>query len=61
MEQFYIDYVYDYGVVLQDLVAKKTPNVLGGTPVAPALSVDNFKVVAFLKELCLLVSIILES
>ena len=26
MEQFYIDYVYDYGTVLQDLVAKKTPN-----------------------------------
>ena len=26
MEQYYIDYVYDYGEVLQDLVAKKTPN-----------------------------------
>ena len=51
MEQFYIDYVYDYGVVLQDLVAKKTPNALGGTPVAPALSVDNFKVVQINKHL----------
>lgn len=45
MEQFYIDYVYDYGVVLQDLVAKKTPNILGGTPASPVLSLDNFKVV----------------
>jgi hypothetical protein len=30
MEQFYTDYVYDYGVILQDLVAKKIPNVPGG-------------------------------
>jgi hypothetical protein len=26
MEQFYTDTVYDYGEVLHDLVAKKTPN-----------------------------------
>lgn len=45
MEQFYIDYVYDYGVVLQDLVAKKTPNILGGVPASPVLALDNFKVV----------------
>lgn len=51
MEQFYIDYVYDYGVVLQDLVAKKTPNALGGTPVAPTLDVSNFKVVQINKHL----------
>jgi hypothetical protein len=29
MEQFYTDYVYDYGVILQDLVAKKIPNTSG--------------------------------
>jgi len=51
MEQFYIDYVYDYGTVLQDLVAKKTPNKLAGTPIAPFLNVDNFKVVQVNKHL----------
>lgn len=51
MEQYYIDYVYDYGEVLQDLVAKKTPNKLAGTPVAPTLNSDNFKVVQINKHL----------
>ena len=51
MEQFYIDYVYDYGVVLQDLVAKKTPNSLAGTPLAPTLATNNFKVVQTNKHL----------
>ena len=51
MEQFYIDYVYDYGVVLQDLVAKKTPNSLAGTPLSPTLTTDNFKVVQINKHL----------
>jgi hypothetical protein len=51
MEQFYIDYVYDYGEVLQDLVAKKTPNKLAGTPVAPTLNAGNFKVVQINKHL----------
>jgi hypothetical protein len=45
MEQFYTDYVYDYGVILQDLVAKKIPNVLGGVPSPPVLGTNNFKVV----------------
>jgi hypothetical protein len=51
MEQFYIDYVYDYGEVLQDLVAKKTPNKLAGTPVSPTLNATNFKVVQINKHL----------
>ena len=51
MEQFYIDYVYDYGEVLQDLVAKKTPNKLAGTPNSPTLNLDNFKVVQINKHL----------
>jgi hypothetical protein len=51
MEQYYVDYVYDYGEVLQDLVAKKTPNKLAGTPNAPTLNLDNFKVVQVNKHL----------
>jgi len=51
MEQFYIDYVYDYGVVLQDLVSKKIPNKLGGTPLAPNLTSTNFKVTQVNKHL----------
>lgn len=51
MEQFYTDYVYDYGTVLKDLVAKKTPNSLSGTPLAPTLNLSNFKVVQINKHL----------
>jgi hypothetical protein len=51
MEQFYTDYVYDYGKVLKDLVAKKTPNSLAGTPVSPTLNASNFKVVQINKHL----------
>ena len=51
MEQYYIDYVYDYGEVLKDLVAKKTPNKLAGTPVSPTINLDNFKVVQVNKHL----------
>jgi len=45
MEQYYTDRVFDYGLVLEDLVAKKTPNSLAGTPVSPTLINTNFKVV----------------
>lgn len=51
MEQFYIDNVYDYGEVLTDLVAKKTPNRLAGTPNVVTLNSDNFKVVQINKHL----------
>ncbi len=51
MEEFYIDYIYDYGTVLKDLVAKKTPNSLSGIPEAPVLSLSNFKVVQINKHL----------
>jgi hypothetical protein len=51
MEQFYIDYVYDYGTVLQDLVSKNTPNKLAGTPISPTLNTNNFKVVQINKHL----------
>lgn len=45
MQDFYTQYVYDYGEILQDLVAKKTPNKLAGTPNIPTLAPENFKVV----------------
>ncbi len=51
MDQYYIDFVYDYGEVLQDLVAKKTPNKLAGTPNIASLNLDNFKVVQINKHL----------
>jgi len=51
MEQFYTDIVYDYGQVLTDLVAKKTPNTLAGTPNLVTLNIDNFKVVQINKHL----------
>lgn len=51
MDQFYVDFVYDYGEVLQDLVAKKTPNKLAGSPNIAVLNLDNFKVVQINKHL----------
>lgn len=45
LEQYYTDTVFDYGLVLKDLVAKKTPNKLAGTPLPPTLNLSNFKVV----------------
>jgi hypothetical protein len=51
MEQFYTDFVYDYGTVLKDMVAKKVPNALAGTPDAPVLNAANFKVVQINKHL----------
>lgn len=51
MEQFYTEYVYDYGEVLKDMVAKKIPNRLAGIPNAPVLDLNNFKVVQINKHL----------
>jgi hypothetical protein len=51
MEQFYTDFVYDYGVVIKDMVAKKIPNALGGTPISPTLITNNFNVVQINKHL----------
>lgn len=50
MEQFYIDFVYDYGTVLKDMVVKKIPNALGATPIAPSLVGSNFQVVQINKH-----------
>jgi hypothetical protein len=51
MEQYYISTVYDYGTLLNDLVAKKKPNSLSGTPNVPVLDSNNFKVVQINKHL----------
>jgi hypothetical protein len=51
MDQYYIEQVYDYGDVLKDLVAKKKPNNLAGTPNIPVLDLNNFKVVQINKHL----------
>lgn len=42
---YYVSKVYDYGLVLEDLVAKKVPNYYGLKPNAPVLDDTNFKVV----------------
>ncbi len=51
MDQFYIDFVYDYGEFLQDQVAKKIPNRLAGQPNLAQLNSENFKVVQINKHL----------
>ncbi len=43
--EYYIQQVYDYGIVLEDLVQKKVPNYYGLKPNAPLVNNDNFKVV----------------
>jgi hypothetical protein len=51
MNQYYLEFVYDYGEVLQDLVAKKTPNKLAGTPNVVTLNNANFRVVQINRHL----------
>jgi len=51
MEQYYTDTVYDYGEVLNDLVAKKTSNKSGALPNVPVLNLNNFKVSQINKHL----------
>lgn len=43
--EYYVKTVYDYGLVLEDLVQKKVPNYYGIKPNAPVLVAENFKVV----------------
>jgi len=51
MEQFYSEYVYDYGSALKDMVSKKIPNKLAGIPLVPELNSGTFKVVQINKHL----------
>ena len=45
MSQFYMNTVYDYGTLIKDLIKKQIPSEVAVVPDAPALIVDNFKVV----------------
>jgi len=45
MDEFYTEQVYDYGLVLEEMVAKKLPNKFSSPPLPPTLVSDNFKVV----------------
>jgi hypothetical protein len=45
LENYYVDYIYDYGEALKDMVQKKTPTKLAGVPNVPDLDAENFKVV----------------
>lgn len=51
MDQYYFEFVYDYGEVLQDLVQKKVPNKLAGVPNVVNLNASNFKVVQINRHL----------
>jgi hypothetical protein len=51
MEQYYTDTVYDYGEILNDLVAKKTANKSSALPNIPVLNLNNFKVSQINKHL----------
>lgn len=51
MEEFYNKTVFDYGLVLKDLVAKKIPSDHGTKPNSPFLDSSNFKVIQINKHL----------
>jgi hypothetical protein len=51
MSDYYLNSVYDYGMLLKDLVGKKIPSTFGVIPNAPELIVDNFKVTQINKHL----------
>ena len=51
MSDFYLNYVYDYGAILKDMVSKRIPSQLGSKPNKPSLLTDNFKVVQINKHL----------
>jgi hypothetical protein len=48
---YYIQNVYDYGMVIKDMVSKTIPSDLGIKPNIPTLVTDNFKVVQINKHL----------
>ena len=51
MSQFYIDTVYDYGLLLKDMIQKQIPTKYAAIPNVPVLLEDNFKVVQINKHL----------
>lgn len=51
MKQFYNENVFDYGVILKDLVSKKIPNTFGIIPNSPELLSDSFNIIQINKHL----------
>jgi len=51
MADYYLSSVYDYGLALKDLVAKRIPSKFATKPNKPTLITDNFKVVQINKHL----------
>ena len=51
MADYYLNSVYDYGMLLKDLVGKKIPSQFATKPNKPELITDNFKVVQINKHL----------
>jgi len=45
LEQYYVDNVKDYGLIIKDMANKKIPNTLSATPLPPELITTNFRVV----------------
>ena len=51
LKDYYLANIYDYSLILKDLVAKKIPTANGIKPSAPVLNTSNFKVVQINKHL----------
>ncbi|MFW6243497.1 MAG: hypothetical protein ACOC2W_04990, partial [bacterium] len=51
MSQYYIDTVYDYGLLLKDMIKKNIPVKYAAIPNEPTLLEENFKVVQINKHL----------
>jgi hypothetical protein len=51
LSQYYLDYVYDYGVIIKDMIEKTIPSTVGIIPNSPSLLSSNFKVVQINKHL----------
>jgi hypothetical protein len=51
LSQYYVQAVYDYGVLLRDMINKNIPTIYGVTPNPVVLTSENFKVVQINKHL----------
>lgn len=51
LKNYYVTNVYDYSLILKDLVAKKVPTINGIKPNKPIINIDNFKAVQINKHL----------
>jgi len=51
LANYYVQAVYDYGLLLKDMISKRIPSIHGETPNIPTLDSNNFKVVQINKHL----------